>query len=73
MSNRAFLYLAVLAIALGGALGAILIVVLDDGDDGSLPIASIPASSGAGDGPDFERLSQLTDRVASGRRRLRRP
>ena len=66
MSNRAFLYLAVLAIALGGALGAILIVVIDDGDEGSLPIASIPSSSSAGDGPDFERLSQLTGRVASG-------
>ena len=66
MSNRAFLYLAVLAIALGGALGAILIVVLDDGDEGSLPVASIPTSSGAGDGPDFERLGQLTGRIESG-------
>ena len=66
MSNKAFLLLAILAIALGGALGGILIVVLDDTGDESLPIASIPSPGGTGDRPNLERLSELTQRVEEG-------
>lgn len=66
MSNKAFLFLAVLAIALGGALGGILLVVLDDTDEDPAPIASIAGPGGAGDGPEFERLTELGGRVESG-------
>ena len=66
MTNRAFFLLAVLALVLGGALGGILLVVLDDTDEGTTPITSIAGPEGAGDGPDFERLTELTRRVESG-------
>ena len=66
MTNRAFFLLAVLALVLGGELGGILLVVLDDTDEGPTPIASIAGPGGAGDGPDFERLTELTGRVESG-------
>ena len=66
MTNRAFFLLAVLALVLGGALGGILLVVLDDTDEGTTPIASIAGPGGASDGPDFERLTELTGRVESG-------
>ena len=66
MTNRAFFLLAVLALVLGGALGGILLVVLDDTDEDPTPIASIAGPGGAGDGPDFERLTELTGRVESG-------
>ena len=66
MTNRAFFLLAVLALVLGGALGGILLVVLDDTDEDLTPIASIAGPGGAGDGPDFERLTELTGRVESG-------
>ncbi len=66
MSNKIFLFLAVLAIALGGALGGILLVVLDDTDENPTPIASIVGPGRAGDGADFERLTELTGRVESG-------
>ena len=66
MTNRAFFLLAVLALVLGGGLGGILLVVLDDTDEGPTPIASIAGPGGAGDGPDFERLTELTGRVESG-------
>ena len=64
MTNKAFFLLAVLALVLGGALGGILLVVLDDTDEGPTPIASIAGPGGAGDG--FERLTKLTGRVESG-------
>ena len=66
MTNRAFFLLAVLALVLGGALGVILLVVLDDTDEDPTPIALIAGPGGAGDGPDFERLTELTGRVESG-------
>ena len=66
MTNRAFFLLAVLALVLGGALGGILLVVLDDTDEDPTSIASIAGPGGAGDGPDFERLTELTGRVESG-------
>ena len=66
MTNRAFFLLAVLAVVIGGALGGILLVVLDDTDEDPTPIASIAGPGGAGDGPDFERLTELTGRVESG-------
>ena len=37
MTNRAFFLLAVLALVLGGALGVILLVVLDDTDEDPTP------------------------------------
>ena len=66
MSNRAFLWLAILAIALGGALGGILIIVLDDTGEDPTPIASIAGPTGTGDGPAFQRLSELTQRMEEG-------
>ena len=66
MTNRALFLLAVLALVLGGALGVILLVVLDDTDEDPTPIALIAGPGGAGDGPDFERLTELTGRVESG-------
>ena len=66
MSNRTFLFLAILAIALGGALGGLLIVALDNTSDEPLPIASIPSPGGTGDVPGLERLSELAQRVEGG-------
>ena len=64
MSNKTFLSLALLALALGGILGAVLIIVLDGNDDDPPAIANLAAPSG--DTPDMERLMELAGRMESG-------
>ena len=64
MTNRAFFWVAVLALMLGGALGGVLIVVLDDGEDEAPVVSALAGPSPQG--PDFERLRELTGRIEAG-------
>ncbi len=64
MTSKAFFWAAVLAVILGGALGGILIVVLDGGEEEMPVVAGLAGPSG--DGPDLERLGELASRIESG-------
>ena len=64
MTSKAFFWAAVLAVILGGALGGILIVVLDGGEEKMPVVAGLAGPSG--DGPDLERLEELASRIESG-------
>ena len=64
MTNKAFFWLALLALMLGGALGGVLIVVLGDEGADAPAVSALPGPTG--DGPSLQRLGELTQQIEAG-------